>query len=61
MLTLFDTFSFVIGIIIGFVVSIVVLKRSINKTGYGELKMCKHSCPYYPRTVDREEDQDDEQ
>lgn len=36
-----------IGIIIGFIVSLMVIKSSINKSGCGELKMCKHHCPYY--------------
>lgn len=40
-----------IGVLIGFFVSFFVLKRSINKTGYGELKMCKTVCPYYQSYV----------
>ena len=51
-----------IGVLIGFIISFLVLKRSINKTGYGELKVCKNTCPYYQSyySVDVEEDVDDE-
>ena len=35
------------GVLVGFIISFLVLKRSINKTGYGELKVCKNSCPFY--------------
>lgn len=37
----------IIGIVIGFLVSFITLKSTINKSGCGELKMCKQHCPYY--------------
>ena len=52
-----------VGIIIGFFVSLIVLRRSINKTGYGELRLCRESCPYYqnaPISVDTDEDGEDD-
>lgn len=39
------------GVIIGFVISFFVLKRTINRTGYGQLKMCRDTCPYYRTAV----------
>ena len=39
------------GVIIGFVISFFVLKRTINRTGYGQLKMCRDTCPYYRSAV----------
>ena len=41
----------IFGIFIGFVISFVVLKRTINKSGYGQLKMCRDTCPYYRSAV----------
>ena len=35
------------GVLIGFFIAFFALKRSINKTGYGELKVCKNTCPFY--------------
>lgn len=42
------------GIVIGFLISFFVLKRSINKTGYGELKVCRNTCPYYRSAVNQQ-------
>lgn len=53
-----------IGVIIGYVISFIVLKRSINKAGYGELRMCRETCPYYRTAVNNaasDEVFDDEQ
>ena len=41
---MFDLFF---GVVIGFIISFFVLKRSINKTGCGSLKMCREHCPYF--------------
>ena len=49
--------------IIGFIISILVLKRSINRAGCGELRMCRNKCPYY-RTIevkDKESKEDDDE
>ena len=35
------------GLFLGFVFAFLVLKFTINKSGYGELKMCRQKCPYY--------------
>lgn len=40
-------FYLFIGCFIGFIVSFVVLKRSIYRAGCGELRMCRDLCPYY--------------
>lgn len=53
----------IIGAFVGFVFSFLVLKRSINKSGYGQLKMCRETCPYF-RQVENvksksEDDEDD--
>lgn len=67
MLMLLDEVVFMqlfIGVIIGYVISFLVLKRSINKAGYGELKMCRETCPYYRTAVNnavKNEVTDDEQ
>lgn len=53
-----------IGVIIGYSISFFVLKRSINKAGYGELRMCRETCPYYRTAVNNsasDEVFDDEQ
>ena len=42
---------FFLGFFFGFFGGFFLLKRTINKTGYGELKMCKKSCPYYKSSV----------
>lgn len=57
------SFEFIFGMIIGFIISILVLKRSINRAGCGELKMCRNKCPYY-RTIevkDKESKEDDDE
>lgn len=41
------SFELFFGMIIGFIISFLVLKRSINKAGCGELRMCRDKCPYY--------------
>lgn len=41
----------IFGIFIGFAISFFVLKRSITRAGYGELKVCRESCPYYQSSV----------
>ena len=53
----FLSFDLFIGLAIGFVISFLVLKRSINKTGYGELKLCKTSCPFYQSYVKSVDDE----
>lgn len=37
---------FFLGLIIGFLVSFFCLKRSIQKNGAGQLKVCQ-SCPFF--------------
>lgn len=37
---------FILGIIIGFVFSFLIIKRTISRQGSGELKVCKN-CPHY--------------
>lgn len=49
-------FYMILGIFIGFLVSFLVLKRSIVKSGYGQLKVCKETCPYYKQVEGDEED-----
>ena len=53
---------FIFGLIMGFFMAFFVLKYTINKSGYGELKMCREKCPYY-RAVEissgKEEGEDD--
>jgi hypothetical protein len=41
----FAVVEFIIGIIVGFVGSFIALKRSLSKSGAGNLKMCK-TCDY---------------
>lgn len=56
------SFELFFGMIIGFFISFLVLKRSINRAGCGELRMCRDRCPYY-RTIevkDKDGDDDDE-
>lgn len=43
-----------LGILIGFAISMIVIKRTINKTGYGQLKMCRETCPYFTKTQSSE-------
>lgn len=39
--------NLVFGSVIGFFVGFFFLRRSIYKTGCGQLKMCRESCPFF--------------
>lgn len=52
-----------IGVVIGFFISFFVIKRSILKTGYGQMRVCRETCPYFNKmkpTVDDNDDGDDD-
>lgn len=53
-------FFFILGLFFGFFIAFFVLKYTINKSGYGELKMCREKCPYY-RAVEISTDGSDEE
>lgn len=38
---------FILGIFVGIFFGFFFLKASINRSGCGELKMCRSRCPYY--------------
>ena len=42
-----DIGALFVGVVIGFFVSFFFLKSQIRKTGAGEMKVCKETCPYY--------------
>lgn len=46
---------FMLGIFVGFTMSIVVIKANLNKSGVGNCKMC-NSCPYKIKGVKKNED-----
>lgn len=46
-------FDLIFGVIIGFIIAFFVLKRSINKTGYGQLKVCRNTCPFYQSAMNK--------
>ena len=42
-----DIVSVLVGVFLGFLISFFWLKNQINKTGAGEMHVCKKTCPYY--------------
>ena len=48
---------FFLGIVVGFLVSFFVLKRSIQKDGAGALKVCQ-KCPYLNTSSEKGESHD---
>ena len=51
---------FIFGLLAGFLLSFLVLKRSINRAGAGELRMCRDRCPYYFKNGEEGEKDDHE-
>ena len=51
--------DFFLGLFLGFMIAFLCLKLSINRSGYGELRMCKEKCPYY-RSVELSGEEEEE-
>jgi len=35
------------GVLIGFLISFFSIRRSVRKAGYGQMKVCRETCPYF--------------
>lgn len=53
------SYQLFIGLFFGFFLGFFVLRRTIHKAGYGELKMCRERCPYY-RAIELTDSDDEE-